>query len=106
MGRMLANLTPRACFLTLRDADEPAALGLAVLERGHIGLFDIVVAPARRGQGLGRTLVDALLAWGQDGGAHTAYLSVMRDNAVALRLYAGRGFREQYGYWYRVRDGA
>ncbi|MCC6627233.1 MAG: GNAT family N-acetyltransferase [Chloroflexi bacterium] len=106
MGQMLTSLTPAACFLSLPEAGTTVALGLAVLERGHVGLFDIVVAPERRGQGLGRRVVATLLAWGRAGGAHTAYLQVMRDNTTALRLYAGLGFREHHGYWYRVLDGA
>jgi N-acetylglutamate synthase len=103
MRRMLGGLIPSACFMALRDGGETVAVGLAVRDHGHVGLFDIVTAPERRGQGFGTALVHQLLAWGQAGGAHTAYLQVMRDNAPALRLYARLGFQEQYGYWYRVK---
>jgi ribosomal protein S18 acetylase RimI-like enzyme len=103
MRRMLDGLVPAACFMALREGEETVAVGLAVRERGHVGLFDIVTAPHRRGQGLGGQLVHRLLAWGRDAGAHTAYLQVMRDNLPAQRLYARLGFRERYGYWYRVK---
>jgi GNAT superfamily N-acetyltransferase len=103
MRRMLGGLIPAACFMALRDGHETVAVGLAVRDGGHVGLFDIVTAPERRGQGFGTALVHQLLAWGKAGGAHTAYLQVMRDNAPALRLYARLGFRERYGYWYRVK---
>ena len=103
MPRMLSSLVPTACFLALRAGDETVAVGLAVLERSHVGLFDIVTAPDHRGQGHGTALIHHLLTWGQTHGAHTAYLQVMRDNLPAQRLYARLGFQEQYGYWYRVR---
>jgi ribosomal protein S18 acetylase RimI-like enzyme len=103
MRRMLGLLIPSACFMAVRDRGETVAVGLAVREHRHVGLFDIVTAPERRGQGFGTALVHQLLAWGKAGGAHTAYLQVMRDNAPALRLYERLGFRERYGYWYRVR---
>jgi ribosomal protein S18 acetylase RimI-like enzyme len=100
---MLQSIVPPRAFATLRQDGRPLALGLAVAERGYVGLSSIVTAVDVRNQGLGRRLVGHLLAWGQQHGAHTAHLAVMRDNAPALRLYAGFGFREAYCYWYRAK---
>lgn len=103
---MLESIVPPKAFASLRQDGRPLALGLAVAERGYVGLSSIVTAVEARNQGLGRRLVGYLLAWGQRQGAHTAHLAVMLDNAPALRLYAGFGFREAYSYWYRARRGA
>ncbi|WP_235516136.1 N-acetyltransferase [Acidovorax sp. Root219] len=90
-------------FATLHDgAGRTMGFGLAVLERGAIGLYDIVVDPALRGQGHGSGLVRALLQWGRDVGAGSAYLQVRAVNGVAQRLYAGLGFGEVYQYHYRI----
>jgi ribosomal protein S18 acetylase RimI-like enzyme len=101
--QMLGAIAPPAAFASLRVDGQPLALGLAVAERGYVGLSSIVTASHARNRGLGRRLVGHLLAWGQQRGAHTAHLAVMLDNAPALRLYARFGFREAYRYWYRVR---
>lgn len=103
LSRMLANLLPSHGFAILTDAGNPVAVGLGVVERGHLGLFDVGVDPQQRRQGFGRDLINRMLAWGHAQGAHTAYLQVMEGNAPALALYAQLGFREQYRYWYRVK---
>ena len=90
-------------FATLRDgAGRTIGFGLAVLERGAIGLYDIVVDPALRGQGHGRALVCALLRWGREAGAESAYLQVRAVNEAARSLYARLGFAEVYQYHYRI----
>jgi len=76
--------------------------GLAVLERGAVGLYDLAVAPEHRGSGRGRALVQALLHWGAEAGATSAYLQVRAQNTPALRLYESMGFKTAYGYHYRV----
>jgi ribosomal protein S18 acetylase RimI-like enzyme len=101
--RVAQAITPPAAFATALIGDEPAAFGLGVAERGVVGLFDIVVRPAFRGRGLGRRLAQALMAWGGEGGARTAYLQVGDDNSVARRLYESLGFRAAYPYHYRRR---
>ena len=59
------------------------AWGLGVVERGYVGLYDIVVAPDLRGIGLGRRVVTSLMAWGCREGAHSAYLQVREENEIA-----------------------
>ncbi len=80
------------------------AFGLAVVERGMVGLFDIVTAPAWRGRGLARRLASGLLAWGHGHGhgqgARRASLQVAARNPAALALYGGLGFEECHGYDY------
>ena len=104
MQRMLNSLVPAHGFFVQRDAQGLAlAIGLAVVERGHVGLADIVTHPAHRRQGHAQRLISDMLAWARTHSAHTAYLQVMQNNAPALRLYAGLGYREVYEYWYRVK---
>lgn len=79
------------------------AVGLAVLEGDWVGLYDIVVAPEARRQGIGRRLVSSLMAWGMQQGARRAYLQVMASNAPARALYAQLGYHDHHRYWYRRR---
>ncbi|MBE0690767.1 MAG: GNAT family N-acetyltransferase, partial [Anaerolineae bacterium] len=103
LAQMLRKIHPTFCQATVYDQDSIVALGLGVLEHGHLGIYDVVTDPAQRGHGFGRSLMQHLLRWGQMQGAHTAYLQVIASNTPAMRLYAGLGFRERYVYWYRSR---
>jgi GNAT superfamily N-acetyltransferase len=100
--RMLASIGGEPGFARLDQDDRTVALGLAVIERRMVGLFDIVTDPAARRQGHGRRLVSALLAWGRAQGATGAYLQVVAANAPAIALYRDLGFTEGYRYHYRV----
>lgn len=97
---ILARVPEPCAFVAVGD-DSPRAVGLAVADDGWVGLFDLVTDPAARRAGWGRRLVVALLAWGVEAGARRAYLQVQDDNAPALALYAGLGFRTAYSYAYR-----
>jgi len=104
MEQMLAKIVPSTAYARIKHGEETVAVGLAVREREHIGLFDIVTAPQWRGQGFGTQLIRSLLQWGYEDGAQQAYLQVMTDNAAAIALYAKLGFSETYQYWYRVKN--
>jgi GNAT superfamily N-acetyltransferase len=54
----------------------------------------IGVAPAARGHGLGRALLDAALHWVCRSGLVHVSLTVRQDRAPALGLYTSAGFRE------------
>lgn len=102
LGRIVRMIRQPAAFATLSLDGEAAAWGLAVAERGYVGLYDIVVAPSLRGLGLGRRLVTSLMAWGRDQGAQHAYLQMRETNEVAAALYAALGFSTAYRYTHRV----
>ena len=62
--------------------------------RGPAGvLYDIVVDPAHREQGVGRLLLDATLAALTVRGAPRVVLSTAEQNESAQRLFARAGFR-------------
>ena len=62
--------------------------------RGPAGaLYDIVVDPAHRGHGVGRTLLDATLEALDARGAPRVVLSTAERNESAQRLFARAGFR-------------
>ena len=104
--QMLQSIIPDTCYASLDVDGQAAAVGLAVLQDGWIGFFDIVTDPARRRQGQATRVKRSLLGWGKSQGAHTAYLQVVLKNQPALNLYANLGFHEAYAYWYRVKKAA
>ncbi|WP_375462009.1 GNAT family N-acetyltransferase [uncultured Enterovirga sp.] len=102
LGRIVRLIRQPAVFATLVLDGHPSAWGLAVAERGFVGLYDIVVAPDLRGLGLGRRLVTTLMAWGREAGAERAYLQMGEANEVADGLYRSLGFTTAYRYTHRV----
>lgn len=100
--RVMETIAPPAAFAALELDGRPVAFGMAVLDRGMVGLFDIVVDEPLRGRGFGRRITRALLGWGAGMGASGAYLQVVADNAVAVSLYRSMGFAEAYRHHYQV----
>ena len=62
-----------------------------VADEGEI--LNIAVAAASRGQGIGRTLLNALLEDLKAGGIRQVFLEVRRSNEAAIGLYRAAGFR-------------
>ncbi|MCM2534837.1 GNAT family N-acetyltransferase [Neobacillus pocheonensis] len=104
MKQMLSLILPKTCFISLYDNETVVACGLGVLERGYLGIFDIVTDLHYRNRGFGEQLMLNLLKWGKENGAEYAYLQVMLNNGPALKLYSKLGFQESYQYWYRVKE--
>ena len=55
-------------------------------------LAELCIAPARRGQGLGRQLMEAVLRAARDRGADTMDIGVDEPDVAARRLYESLGF--------------
>ena len=76
--------------------DEAVGIGWFELRQRASGvsawIFDISLDPARRGQGLGRELLDALHDAARELGATSMTLNVFGDNPTAIRLYESSGY--------------
>lgn len=102
MERMLAAIARPAGFAFVEKSGRPMAMAIGAVEGDHMGLFDVLVMPEARRQGLARRVTESLYAWAWKRGARFAYLQVVATNAAAMPLYEAQGFRTVYAYEYRV----
>lgn len=80
--------------------DDVEARGRGAYADDWVGITDVAVSPEHRRQGLGIVVMGALLEWGAERGATTAYLQVRGDNAGARALYDKLGFVTHHTYRY------
>lgn len=92
------------CLLTYKVDGQTVGCGLGVVEGKYIGLYDIVIDKQYRNKGFGKIMVENILKWGRSNGAESAYLQVLVENTPAVMLYEKIGFKEEYQYWYRVKN--
>lgn len=81
-------------LIALDEAGEPAGYAMGRVAADEAELLSIGLPPGRRRRGGGRLLLDALVDRCASAGAETLFLEVATDNAAALALYRGAGFRE------------
>jgi len=80
--------------LVLVEGETPIAMALIRAIAGEAELLTIAVPQARRGEGLGRRLVEAGLDAARRAGAARMYLEVSEINAPAQALYRRCGFAD------------
>ncbi len=103
-------LTDRA-VLAHRAVHSGALVGfvLSRLAAGEAEILSIAVAPARRGKGIARAMLDLHMRRLAGLGIRSLFLEVDEDNAPACRLYRRAGFRSvgrRPGYYQQGRDTA
>lgn len=84
-----------ALMLVAEAAGELLGSGLLFLRRHSdtARLYSLATAAAARGRGVGRTLLRAIEAQAIARGIRRIRLEVRRDNAAAVALYEGHGYR-------------
>ncbi len=96
-----SSIGPRAGFALAKVGADAVGVGIAVAERGWVGLFSIATKATFQRLGIGTEIVRALGVWSRDAGAEMAYLQVVAENSPAVRLYEKLGFETIYAYHYR-----
>lgn len=88
------EMTVNRCARYVVAEEEGEILGFAgawiVLDESHV--TNIAVKRERRGEGIGKGLVDALMQYASNLGAASMMLEVRKSNLIAQNLYASRGF--------------
>jgi len=91
----LAQVPAARHYLVARDGAALVGYAGLALSGGRGGQADVqtlAVAPAAQGRGLGRRLLDDLVAKARGAGATEVVLEVRAENAAAQALYAAAGF--------------
>jgi len=93
-ARWRAQLASLATFVAVRDGVD---VGLARGDRDPEApecawLLSMWVAPDARRQGIGRQLIDEVVAWARDAGCERIVLDVSDDQVAAIACYAALGF--------------
>ncbi|MNJ40481.1 putative acetyltransferase [compost metagenome] len=101
--KLLSGSPLKHGFFTLHNHSRAVACGLAVIEQGYVGLYDIVTAKEERNQGHGEQLLLHILKWAEENGAAKSYVLVVQNNAPANRLYEKLNYQHAYTYWYRCK---
>jgi aminoglycoside 6'-N-acetyltransferase I len=97
-GRFLAD--PRHHLAVALDGGEVVGM-VSALDYVHpdkapqLWINEVSVAPTHRRRGLGRRLLQAMLAHGRSLGCTEAWLGTEPDNTPARRLYEGAGARAE-----------
>ena len=86
---------PEVCYVFVIRTEQSPVAGFCAFWRvaDQIHINNLAIRPELRGRGLGRMLLQHVLAEAEHLGATHATLEVRRSNAAAQRLYEGAGFR-------------
>jgi GNAT superfamily N-acetyltransferase len=94
IARFSETADERVCFVAAEGGRLIGMVGgdLRGSARGVASLVALWVEPAARGHGVGRRLVDAVIAWAQERGATRVELWAVDGNDAAHGLYRQCGF--------------
>ncbi len=104
LHQMLRAVVPTSTLAHIEEDGVPVAFGMAVVERGQVGFFEMLTLPEARRRGFAAAIMESLLVWARNQGANTATLQVVEANGPARALYERFGLSTLYGYHYLVGD--
>lgn len=87
-----------AFFATVRQDARAIGFGFSAVDRGYAEIASVMLDPVARGQGIGRGMVESLLAEAVTAGATKGFLQVESTNLIAKALYQKLGYRDLYYY--------
>jgi ribosomal protein S18 acetylase RimI-like enzyme len=104
--------TPAARVWLAQDDESQEFVGVVVAFVGYStfaakprwNVHDVSVVPAIRGRGVGRKLLEAVIAAATEAGCSAVTLEVRHDNEPARHLYASLGFGDDFApmaFWTR-----
>ena len=88
-GRLIAATLTPATYALIQHEGVGIACARATLSGGLVGLYDLMVAPEHRRQGLATDLTRARLSWAQSMGAEQAFVQMMAGNQRVQALQGG-----------------
>jgi ribosomal protein S18 acetylase RimI-like enzyme len=95
---------PQTRYFEATIKGEIIGIVLAILERGYLGIMDLIVDPVYRRQGVASSLIARAVQWAFENKANYMYLQVFSGNSMAINLYTKMNFQKWYNYFYMVKQ--
>lgn len=99
---MMRSTTGHRRYASIDVDGRIAAVGTLSRSRHAAAVYNMATDPARRRQGLGASILTALMGEASRLGVRSLFLHVSAENETAVRLYSRAGFAESYRYCYRA----
>lgn len=91
-------------FFYARENDAIIGITLVILERSHLGIYNMITNPKFRRQGIAKSIFAEIINWCRDQNIETIYLQVQGDNLGAINLYKSINLIETFRYRYLVKN--
>jgi hypothetical protein len=101
-GRLIAATPTPATYALIQHEGVGIACARATLSGGLVGLYDLMVAPEHRRQGLGDGSDPGTVVVGPVDGCRTGLRADDGWQSAGTGPAGGMGFSEVYRYWYRI----
>ena len=103
-GQLIAGLSAHHSSFVLFVKSDSTVAGLATCfinfstfkAKPYINIHDVIVRKEYRGSGLGRALLEKIIALAHERGYCKVTLEVREDNIAAQKLYQSLGFEDTY----------
>lgn len=96
--RGLKDIAVRSIFVKAVINGKIIGCGYGTVERGYVGIYDLHIDGVYRQRGLGTSICNAIIRYGIEHHAKSAYLIVHSKNSNAIDLYTHLGFSQLYEY--------
>ena len=93
---------PKYFFYAKKD-ETIVGVALAIIERSHLGIYNMITDPKLRRQGIARSIIFEMKKLCQEIDVKNIYLQVQGDNLGAIELYKSVNLTETFRYRYLVK---
>lgn len=95
----------KALMMAVDAKNNVIGVVLGVMDEKHLCVFDLVVHPLHRNQGVATSLMVHTASWAMNKGASKVFLHVVDTNKAASKLYSKMGLITSFSYrYYRKTD--
>ncbi len=104
MGEIMDRIrVPRRMYFSANIKDQIIGVVLGTLERGYLGILDLIIDPVYRQQGIATSLLQKVVDWAEREGGKYLYLQVVAENTEAVSLYRKLNMKKLFKYFYMTK---
>jgi ribosomal protein S18 acetylase RimI-like enzyme len=101
--KIISRIKQPKNFFYAKKNETIVGVALAIIERSHLGIYNMTTNPELRRQGIARSIIFEMKKWCQEKDIENIYLQVQGDNLGAIKLYKSVNLTETFRYRYLIK---